>query len=214
MAGAFFEDVYDWWEYGGEVPGLETTPAWAEANLRACALANPDVAACPLAPTDQWYYNKYSSTVKQLAFFGEMSYDLTDQWSVTAGARWFEFERDNFDLYQTPRGLPVESDPDANGLTSQSTDSDTTLKFATQFQFTPDVMAYALYSEGFRLGGENSPRAADTGLVPATYGPDYLSNYEAGHQEPMVRQSAAAQLLRFPHGMGRYPASSRQHERQ
>ncbi len=74
----------------------------------------------------------------------------------------------------------MESDPDANGLTSQSTDSDTTFKFATQYQFTPDVMAYALYSEGFRLGGENSQRAADTGLVPATYGPDYLSNYEVG----------------------------------
>ena len=41
-------------------------------------------------------------------------------------------------------------------------------------------MAYALYSEGFRLGGENAPRAVDTGLIPATYGPDYLSNYEIG----------------------------------
>jgi outer membrane receptor protein involved in Fe transport len=41
-------------------------------------------------------------------------------------------------------------------------------------------MVYALYSEGFRLGGQNSQRAADSGQVPLNYGPDTLSNYEAG----------------------------------
>src|SRR5688572_18133987 len=85
-----------------------------------------------------------------------------------------------FDLYQVPRGLPANSDPEANGLTSKSRDSDTTFKFATEYHFNPDVMVYALYSEGFRLGGDNSQRAADTGLIPPNYGPDYLSNYEAG----------------------------------
>ena len=182
MAGAFFEDVYDWWQYGALQPGgLQDTVAWEEANRRACDdIADPNIAACPLAPTDYYYFNKYHNSVKQLAVFGEMSYELTDKWSVTGGARWFEYDRDMFDLYQVPLGLPAESDPDANGLISTSTDSDTTFKFATEYHFNPDVMAYALYSEGFRLGGDNSPRAAETGEVPATYGPDSLSNYEAG----------------------------------
>jgi iron complex outermembrane recepter protein len=182
MAGAFFEDVYDWWEYGALQPGgLQDTVAWAEANRRACEdIADPAIAPCPIPATDIYYYNQYDNTVKQLAFFGEMSYDITDKWSVTGGARWFEFERDTFDTYQVPPGLPAESDPDGNGLRSESTDSDTTFKFATRYKFNPDVMVYALYSEGFRLGGENAPRAAATGLVPATYGPDFLSNYELG----------------------------------
>jgi outer membrane receptor protein involved in Fe transport len=181
MAGAFFEDVYDYWEYGALVPNQQNTVAWdqAQANCLAIVDETPGL-TCPIAPTNIYYYNEYAATVKQLAFFGEMTYDITDKWSVTGGARWFEFERDTFDLYQVPLGLPVESDPDANGLASQSTDSDTTFRFATQYRFTPDVMVYALYSEGFRLGGNNPPRAADTGLVPATYGPDYLSNYEIG----------------------------------
>ena len=181
MVGAFYEDVYDWWEYGALVPGWQSTPAWAEANRRACEdIANPDIATCPLVPSDIYYYNQYDNTVRQLAFFGEMTYDLTDKWSITGGARWFEFDRDTFDTYQVPPGLPAESDPDGNGLPSQSTDSDTTFKFATRYKFAENVMAYALYSEGFRLGGENAPRAVDTGLVPATYGPDYLQNYELG----------------------------------
>ena len=85
-----------------------------------------------------------------------------------------------FDKYNVPFGLPANSDPDANGLLSEGTDSDTTLKFATAYKFNPDVMLYALYSEGFRLGGQNSKRAAETGEVPLNYGPDHLRNYEAG----------------------------------
>lgn len=181
MAGAFFEDVYDWWEYGALTPGLTGTAAWVEANRIACEdIADPNIAACPLAPTDWYYYNKYHNDVQQLAFFGELTYNLTDKWSVTGGARWFQYDRSSFDQYQVPRGLAASSDPEANGLTTNSTDSDTTLKFATEYHFNPDVMVYALYSEGFRLGGENSQRAADTGLVPAKYGPDLLKNYEAG----------------------------------
>jgi len=181
MAGAFYEDVYDWWQYGAYTPGLVNTRAWEEANRQACDVINdPALAACPLAPTDWYYFNKYHNDVQQLAFFGELTYKLTDNWSVTGGARWFQYDRNSFDQYQVPRGLPVNSDPEANGLITKSTDSDTTFKFATEYHFNPDVMVYALYSEGFRLGGKNSQRAVDTGLIPATYGPDYLSNYEAG----------------------------------
>jgi iron complex outermembrane recepter protein len=183
MAGAFFEDVYDWWDYGVRQRGLTNRRFWDVANGECDDFVtdNPDAGVtCPLAPTEIYYFNQYENTVQQLAFFGEMTYDITDRWSVTGGARWFEYDRDTFDMYQVPRGLPADNDPDANGLTSQSTDSDTTFKFATRYQFTPDVMVYALYSEGFRLGGDNSPRAADTGVVPATYGPDTLQNYEIG----------------------------------
>ena len=181
MAGAFFEDVYDWWDYGARLIGdFQATPAWAEANDRACALADPNLAACPLAPTDIYYFNNYQNKVKQLAFFGEMTYDLTDKWSVTGGARWFQYDRELFDKYNVPFGLPVRSDPDANGLLSKGKESDSTFKFATKYQFNTDVMVYALYSEGFRLGGQNSQRAADTGEVPLNYGPDRLANYEVG----------------------------------
>ena len=196
-------------------PGLTGTAAWAEANRIACEdIADPNIAACPLAPTNWYYYNKYHNEVKQLAFFGEMTYNLTDKWSVTGGARWFQYDRASFDQYQVPRGLPASSDPEANGLTTKSTDSDTTFKFATEYHFNPDVMVYALYSEGFRLGGENSQRAADTGLVPAKYGPDLLEELRSRHQERMARPPAAAQPVRLPDGLGRRPDSRDQHEPQ
>jgi len=182
MAGAFFEDVYDWWEYGDYLTNgnLADTPAWEEANRIACEDLDPGVAECPLDPTQIYYFNNYSNKVKQLAFFGEMSYKITDQWSVTGGARWFQFDREQFDTYNIPFGLPANSDPDANGLISKGKDSDTSFKFATNYHFTPEIMTYFLYSEGFRLGGQNSTRAAETGEVPFEYGPDHLANYEFG----------------------------------
>ncbi len=182
MAGAFYEDVYDWWEFGDRLTegDFADTRAWEEANNQACGLGDPRLAACPLAPTQIYYFNNYHNKVKQLAFFGELTYHLTDKWSITGGARWFEYDREQFDKYNVPFGLPAQSDPDANGLLSQGKDSDTTMKFATKYQFTSDVMAYVLYSEGFRLGGQNSARAADTGQVPPEYGPDRLGNYEVG----------------------------------
>ncbi len=183
MAGAFYEDVYDWWQYGAQQPqaGLVQTVAWETAQENCIDLqATLPSQVCPIAPTSYYYFNKYHNEVKQVAFFGELSYALTDKWSITGGARWFEYDRDMFDLYQIPLGLPAQSDPDANGLASKATDSDTTLKFSTDYHFTPDVMAYALFSQGFRLGGQNSQRAANTGVVPLTYGPDYLDNFEIG----------------------------------
>jgi iron complex outermembrane recepter protein len=42
-------------------------------------------------------------------------------------------------------------------------------------------MLYFVYSEGFRLGGANSPRAVQAGVgIPAEYGPDTIKNYELG----------------------------------
>ena len=43
-----------------------------------------------------------------------------------------------------------------------------------------DGMVYLLFSEGYRPGGYNSARAANSGAVPYKYQPDKLYNYEAG----------------------------------
>jgi outer membrane receptor protein involved in Fe transport len=113
--------------------------------------------------------------------FGEMSFNLTDKWSVTGGARWFEFDRSEVESFEVPLGLPVFDGGElAEPTASSGTDDDVVMKFATQYRFDDDRMLYALYSEGFRLGGKNSARAAAAGVVPETYKPDVLENYELG----------------------------------
>ena len=107
MAGAFYEDVYDWWHYGSRIPGLETTTHWEYAQYLADYYngLGYDV-QYPLNPTDDYYTDTYDRTVKQKAIFGELTFDLTEQWSVTGGARWFEYDREGFERRQSPVGSP------------------------------------------------------------------------------------------------------------
>ncbi len=182
MAGAFFEDVTDEWDNPSRLPGLTNTTAWDVANYYACIAQGLgyDI-ACPLPPTDIYYSNKYRKNIKQTALFGEVTYDLTDRWSITGGARWFEYDRDQREVYNQPLGLPIGSDFEGGAVNaSEGKESDTVFKFATQFEIDDDRMIYFLYSEGFRLGGSNSERAAENGFLPLNYESDKLSNYEVG----------------------------------
>ena len=199
MAGAFFEDVTDAWDNPARLPGLTGATAWQVANYYACSTAGQASGiACPLAPTDLYYSDRYRKNIKQTALFGEVTYDLTDRWSVTGGGRWFQYDRNQREVYNQPLGLPITNDFEGGGVNaSQGKESNKVFKAATQFQFDEDRMVYLLYSEGFRLGGSNSPRAAARGFLPLNYEPDKLSNYEAGFKSQWFDDSVQFNLSAF-----------------
>ncbi|NOX69105.1 MAG: TonB-dependent receptor [Gammaproteobacteria bacterium] len=182
MIGAFYEDVTDGWFFGARNPDFVGTTAWYAAQAYAAYnVYNGYDTQYPLPATDIGYSNTFDKRIKQTAIFGELNYDLTDRWSVSFGARWFEFDRNESDNYQFPQGLPPAGSADTGGTySSDSTESDTIFKVGTSFQLSDNKMVYFLVSEGFRLGGSNSQRAADTGLVPQRYDPDTMTNYEVG----------------------------------
>ena len=184
MAGAFYDDVYDEWEYGAKIPSLTQTTGWEAINEYACwYAAYYDAAPCPIPATDITYWNNYKRTLKQTAVFGELSYDFTPKLRATVGGRWFQYNRTEFQQYYAPYLAPPpgsygygEGRTDAKG-----TESDTIGKFNLQYSFDDDRMVYFTLSEGFRLGGRNSPRVVgDNPNIPSTYEPDKLTNYEIG----------------------------------
>ncbi len=138
-----------------------------------------------------------------------MTFDLTDNWSVTGGARWFEFDRQEVESNEVPRGLPVfDYDPDvgyflAAPLVSEGKDDDVVMKLATQYRFDDTKMLYALYSEGFRLGGTNSPRVAAEGRGTGAIQAGRPGELRARLQEPVARQPPAVQRLRCSSWNGR-----------
>jgi iron complex outermembrane receptor protein len=184
MVGGYYEDIQDEWFYYTQLPELTSTRAWATAQAYAAyyAASYPDSdILSPLPDSTIGYSNTMERTVKQIAFFGELSYDVTDKLSVTAGARWSEFERDEFDRFTFPQGLSaVGGHQDGGAFGDQGKSDDTIYKLGAQYQIDNDKMVYFLFSQGFRLGGVNSQRAANTGNVPRSYNPDYLDNYELG----------------------------------
>lgn len=165
MVGAFYEKTDDAWDYAfAEVNDLAHTPFgyyWALGY------------ETYIPNTDTWYKEIYASTTEQVALFGELNYRITDRFSATVGARWFEYDRDRHETKEWPEGNVYETD------TYKGSDDDTLFKFALDYSLDDDKMLYFLYSEGFRLGGYNSIKNPGS-VLPDIYGSDALKNYEIG----------------------------------
>jgi iron complex outermembrane receptor protein len=130
-----------------------------------------------------------------VAGFTEWTYKASDKLSLTAGVR---YNRDTAmvtaytpnqpipvlccvpSVSVTPNGGPLG--PVVNGVYT-----DTAPRLSVQYQWTPNVMTYATFSEGFNQGGGTQVAAG----VQA-YSPETLKNYEAG-----LRSDLFDRTLRF-----------------
>ncbi|MCH7822135.1 MAG: TonB-dependent receptor [Proteobacteria bacterium] len=184
MAGVYWEDVWDYWYYGSTTENFVDTPAFAYAQYWACYYNYYyDVIPCPLAETDVNYVNILDRTVEQYSAFGELSYDLSDDLTMIVGARVAKIERDVYNQTHLPEGLPPFAFMDNNGVDEvKGDDQETLYKLSFNYNIDDDRMVYALFSQGFRVGGVNSQRAvayAPDILLPE-YDADYMDNYELG----------------------------------
>ena len=127
---------------------------------------------------DEGYHEDLRSSYKELAFFGELTYALTDRWDVTAGGRVFSYDDENDAVITDYLGLSS-----GNRINKVSVDGEAFYKLNTSYDLTDDVMLYATASQGFRRGGANSFKE-EGGQVPTQeiqfYEPDSVDNYELG----------------------------------
>lgn len=113
-----------------------------------------------LRPDALEYYAVEHRKLDELAFFGELTWHVTDRWQVTAGGRWYDYDLDtrtavDFPLYYT---VFEGTGPDEINLSftpGGQKDDGTLLKFNTSFDFTDDVLGYFTVSEGYRIGNSN-----------------------------------------------------------
>ena len=59
----------------------------------------------PLAPTDRWFLGRYDTELDQTAVFGELSFDVTENFTITAGGRWFDYDRKFAQEQEQPEGF-------------------------------------------------------------------------------------------------------------
>jgi iron complex outermembrane recepter protein len=142
-------------------------------------------------PNNIEYASYTDSEVTEKAIFGELSYELTPKWQVTAGGRYFKYTSEITGALV----LPLLGDPldphDATPAGGKSGDNGTVWKLNTSYKFSSDAMVYATYSTGYRIGGPNRvapcpvPVPADQQNACALpseqqYGPDKTKNIEVG----------------------------------
>lgn len=119
--------------------------------------------------------------IKQLAIFGEVSYDISEALTATAGGRYYDFkETRSF----KSGGLFANGD----NRTDSTKSSGFTPRFLLSYDVADNVSVNAQASKGFRLGGVNDPLnlplclPADEALFGGfqDYDDETLWNYELG----------------------------------
>lgn len=114
---------------------------------------------------------------ESLAVFGQVTYDLTDAVSVTAGLRWTDDEKNGNN--RNILFAPLQVDP-----VSIASD-ELTWRLVLDWTVAPDVLFYASASTGYKSGGINQVAITSLGRN-AVYDPEFVDAYEVGVKSELL----------------------------
>ena len=113
------------------------------------------------------------------ALFGEVNWQVTDNFAVDLGLRWFEMESDLTETKIRNPDFPcIIFAACDSGSIAQGDYDDVIAKITGSYSFNDDILGYVTYSEGFREGGVNPVRTS--GDVPLQFEPDEATSWEVG----------------------------------
>lgn len=137
-------------------------------------------------PADSPYNSNMPYDITQFAVFGEVSYDLNERTTITAGGRWYDFEEER---RFTSGGVFSNGDDQVDSTSSDGF----TPRVMVSYDVNTDLTLNAQASQGFRLGGANDPLnlpLCDNGVANGpdaetfggfpTFEDETLWNYEGG----------------------------------
>ena len=122
-----------------------------------------------------WYKRTAAFELKQLAAFGELTWDVNDRLSLLGGARVFNNKRLDTGKSVVPFLRLLGSPGPAPTVRSDETKA--IFKAQATFKVTDDAMVYGSFSQGYRAGGTVVQVVPE---LPESYDPDYTNNFELG----------------------------------
>ena len=192
IAGVFYDDfkleTQD--DYFYLPPGNSERLGFAQnAPISTARNINPNI-----RPVGVGFFNDITRTNKQIALFGEVTWDITERWTAALGWRWYDMDLDFYGSSNFTNGIfqgSVDSDRgrDYDRTFGHSTEplniSGSVPKLTVTWRPQDNLMFYGTYSEGFRSGGWNRGGGAPSfnpefPTVPVTYDTDDVTNYEFG----------------------------------
>lgn len=114
-------------------------------------------------PDDLEYFSASNQLLVEKAGFGELAYQITDEWQVTVGGRYYDYDLQVSDIqaqfplfdpsfvipaFDTWKDTPFEPE-------FRQQDNGWLFKVNTSYKITDDFMVYGTVSQGYRIGGHN-----------------------------------------------------------
>ncbi|WP_298287777.1 TonB-dependent receptor [Novosphingobium sp.] len=155
-----------------------------------------------------------TQTTKSYAAYFEGDYRITDKLKLTLGGRYTHDRKTSIVndktifIYGTlEEANPVLAIPPTlaggaivMGTPAKQSWSEFTPKVSLSYDWTDDVMTYALWSRGYRAGGFNG-RPATLSAATTPYNPETLDNFELGFKsqflDDRLRLNAAVYLMKY-----------------
>lgn len=175
LAGTFYSDTQRDYSQRLPTPGYDAVTDAVLGEGTSADVANG-------FPADSPFNSDLPYDLTQLAFFGELNYDVSDTLHLTAGGRYYSYDESR--VIKTgglfAAGGPSQKDKtDSSGFIG---------RVMAAYDFNDNVTFNGQISQGFRLGGVNDP--LNTGLCTGddieifggfqSYDDETLVNYEAG----------------------------------
>ncbi len=180
VLGAFYNKLEGSTTYREFIPGFAASPTGIDFGVI------PNI-------NDNEYASFGRSKTEEKAVFGELTYNVTPEWQVTGGIRYYNYNLSRFGGSVLPYyDGQVNDDLDIPSSSGAAKSSGVVWKANTSYKITPDVLAYFTYSTGYRIGGANTgaapcvlPLNLDQQNICALpnelfYGPDKTRNIEFG----------------------------------
>ena len=143
---------------------------------------------------------------KSIAFFGDASYDLTDEFKISAGLRWTQDKKEGTVLREQYLGIrsPEFGNPNAIFLATRSdynnerTFKKLTPRVSLSYQPDQDLNFYASWGRGFKSGGFDM--RGDVVATPTTvngYEPETIDSFELGMKGAFLDRTLFLNLAGF-----------------
>ena len=144
-----------------------------------------------IVPGDLIFVTQTDTSIKEFAVFGELTWDINEVWSLTAGGRWYDTK---IHAVNTADGF-ANSGPSA--YNEKQSENGFNPKFLVQAAVNDDWNLYGSAAQGFRVGGVNGNLPSglcgdeldELGIDPSnatTFDSDSLWSYELGFKSTLA----------------------------
>ena len=166
-------------------------------------------ATCAAGPSKKAIATQFNQDLTSFALYGQLTYNITNKLRVTGGLRWTNDDKTgsftsviNNPVLAPP--LPLGTSP--FGIDLRIAENDPKLKFQDDevtwlanlsYDLTDNIMAYALYSTGYKTGGFNSEGFNSNAVLSGAsriFNSETVDNYEFGVKSQLFDNRMVADL--------------------